>query len=318
MYVFINFIRALATCLITNSHFFPIYTFDALAKGGAFGNSLFFLATGFCLYNCSQKFSKWYPKRLVRLYVPVIIIAFFNMYMGGSVFETLFFSFAFPANYWFVCALIILYPAYYLVVNHSFRNRKYICTAVLAVMYTVIYFFIDKSFYNVESAGIYGIRFSYIFSFFLMLVGGYTRKNFDIIKQKVIQKRFLLFVAFFVSAVLYFAFLLTMYRFTVLYKIQFLETILCISTTVTLFWLFLSFEDFFAKYKDHLLTRVISFIGNCTLEIYLVQFPLIRLISDWRVHSLIKFVAAVSSIIICAVVLKRVSNFVIKSVANFK
>ena len=189
MFMFINFARALATCLITNSHFSPIYTYDMIAKGGALGNSIFFLATGFCLANCKEKFGKWYFKRLVRLYVPLLLISGIYLYIGNDLIETVFFSYVFPQNYWFICALVLLYPLYYLVVKYPFKHRKYIYTAVLILLYAVIYMNLDKSRYMVETIEFFAIRFSYIFSFFLMLLGAYLRKHFKEITEKFYNKK---------------------------------------------------------------------------------------------------------------------------------
>ena len=46
---FIDFIKCLAVALIINSHLDPIYPHSALATGGALGNSLFFIASGYLL-----------------------------------------------------------------------------------------------------------------------------------------------------------------------------------------------------------------------------------------------------------------------------
>ena len=46
MFVFIEFLRALATCLITNSHYTGIYPSDIIANGGMIGNVIFFAVSG--------------------------------------------------------------------------------------------------------------------------------------------------------------------------------------------------------------------------------------------------------------------------------
>lgn len=316
MYDFINIVRAFATCLITNSHFSPIYTYDIIAKGGALGNSLFFLATGFCLANCKEDFRKWYPKRLQRLYVPLVFASFFYLYLGNNLLETIFFSFLFPQNYWFVCALVILYPIYYIVVKYPFKNRKYVYSIGLIILYAVIYGLLDKSSYMVETVEFYAIRFSYIFSFFLMLVGAYLRKHFNLIKEKVCKKRLLLFWGFWGSMVLYFGFILLMSRIKSLCQIQFLETILCITTSTFLFLFVMTFENDIANKDDNIMIRILSFLGNCTLEIYLVQFPIINAVGGLQVPSVIKFGIAVFTIVICAYILKIISGYVIRNIAR--
>lgn len=311
MFSFINIVRALATCLITNSHFSPIYTYDIIAKGGALGNSLFFLATGFCLANCNGGFRSWYSKRLLRLYVPLLFVSGFYLYVGNSIIETVFFSFIFPQNYWFVCALVILYPLYYLAVKYPFKNRKYVYTAVLVLLYAVIYMFLDKSRYMVETIEFFAIRFSYIFSFFLMLLGAYFRKHFQEIREKLCKQRSWILLAVFVFLILYFGFILLMGRFEELYQIQYFETILCILTSSSLFLFVMLFENDISHKKRSVVVRSLSFLGTCTLEIYLVQFPIISFVGTLPLPSILKFIIAVSSILGCAYLLKTVSGYII-------
>lgn len=308
MFCFINVIRTLATCLITNSHFSPIYTYDIIAKGGALGNSLFFLATGFCLANCSENFKTWYSKRLLRLYIPLLFASSFYLFTGNNLLETLFFSFIFPQNYWFICALIILYPLFYFAVKYPFRNRKYVYSIFLILLYGIIYSFLDKSHYMVETVEFYAIRFSYIFSFFLMLLGAYFKLHFQKITEALSCKKILLSILFLISLIFYFGFILMMGHWKVLYNIQFIETILCIFTSTFLFLRIMLAEKEILMQKDSLLYRIFSILGTHTLEIYLVQFPLIDLIGSLNLSSSLKFFLAVTSIIVCASILKFISN----------
>lgn len=316
MFSFINIVRALATCLITNSHFSPIYTYDIIAKGGALGNSLFFLATGFCLANCNGRFGNWYSKRLLRLYVPLLLVSGFYLCVGKNIVETVFFSYIFPQNYWFICALVILYPLYYLAVKYPFRNCKYSYTVVLILLYAIIYMFLDKSRYMVETVEFFAIRFSYIFSFFLMLVGAYLRKHFQEIREKLCTKRIRILFMFFVFIILYFGFILLMGRFKELYRIQYFETVLCILTSLSLFLFVMLFENDITDKKTNVLVRSFGFLGSCTLEIYLVQFPIINFVSELPFSSILKFIIAVSSILGCAYILKKFSGYFIGKVSK--
>lgn len=304
----------MATCLITNSHFSPIYTYDIIAKGGALGNSLFFLATGFCLANCKTSFGNWYTKRLVRLYIPLLFSAWFYLYVGKNLLETIFFSFVFPQNYWFICALVILYPLYYFAVKYPFKNREIIYSAGLVMLYVLIYVQLDTSRYMVETIEFYTIRFSYIFSFFLMLLGAWIRMHFHEIKEKLFSKRYGILVGFFISIVLYFGFILLMSRFKVLCHVQFFETILCIITSTLMFLFVMLHENWIANRKEHKSIQTLTFLGNCTLEIYLVQFPVIDVVGDLQMPSVCKFVIVVIVIIECAYLLKMVSNYLIKKI----
>ena len=79
----ISLLKCLAALLITNSHFNGLYpeSISFLAFGGFFGNSLFFLVSGFLLSNCDKVvFPKWYTKRVLRIYLPYLIIIPFLLF----------------------------------------------------------------------------------------------------------------------------------------------------------------------------------------------------------------------------------------------
>ena len=45
---YIDLLKVIAVFLIINSHCEPVYRIKQLATGGALGNSLFFICSGFC------------------------------------------------------------------------------------------------------------------------------------------------------------------------------------------------------------------------------------------------------------------------------
>lgn len=55
MFEFVIYLKALATILITNSHFDTIYPISQLSMGGSIGNSIFFWVSGFCLSNIKSR-----------------------------------------------------------------------------------------------------------------------------------------------------------------------------------------------------------------------------------------------------------------------
>ena len=79
----ISFLRTFAALIIINSHCGSLYPVSALAKGGALGNSLFFLMSGFLLYPIKMEFLEWIKKRYIRLYIPVFILGLILIITGG-------------------------------------------------------------------------------------------------------------------------------------------------------------------------------------------------------------------------------------------
>ena len=104
-------------------------------------------------------------------------------------------------------------------------------------------------------------------------------------------------------------------RFKVLYKVQFLETILCITTSSLLFLFVMLSESDITREKKNPLMKLGTILGNCTLEIYLIQFPIIDYVGALQMPSLLKLLIAVSSILLSAYILKLVSGFVLKKIS---
>ena len=80
----ISFLRTFAALIIINSHCGSLYPISALAKGGALGNSLFFLMSGFLLYPLKLGFSEWIKKRYIRLYIPIFFLGLILIITGGG------------------------------------------------------------------------------------------------------------------------------------------------------------------------------------------------------------------------------------------
>lgn len=86
MFEFIIYLKAIATMLITNSHFDTIYPISQLSMGGSIGNSVFFWVSGYCLANIKTRGSiavdgvSWYLHRLWRIYLPCVVAVLINTF----------------------------------------------------------------------------------------------------------------------------------------------------------------------------------------------------------------------------------------------
>ena len=130
MFEFVIYLKALATILITNSHFDTIYPISQLSMGGSIGNSIFFWVSGFCLSNIKSRGSivvdggAWYLHRLWRIYLPCVVAVLINTFyrymihiatpnlkeiLGNIVNPTV--------GFWFVQAILVLYILYYITVR---------------------------------------------------------------------------------------------------------------------------------------------------------------------------------------------------------
>jgi len=140
----INWLRCLATLLITNSHFDTLYPqkLSFLAFGGLFGNCIFFLVSGYCLANITTAFPKWYAKRVIKVYIPYLIFIPFMLIAGWKLEPWWYIIFPIEP-YHFLPAILALYPVYYLIVylaDHTKLTRRWIL--VFTVVVQLCYFFL--------------------------------------------------------------------------------------------------------------------------------------------------------------------------------
>ena len=82
MLAFINYLRLMATILITNSHFSNVWPISAMASGGLLGNVIFLAVSGFLLFNIKVNFKKWFLKRFLRIYPALFAFTLFTVLIG--------------------------------------------------------------------------------------------------------------------------------------------------------------------------------------------------------------------------------------------
>ena len=180
MFEFINYLKLIATALITNSHFGNIWPVSALATGGLLGNVIFFAVSGFLLYNIKTNFIKWFPKRFFRVYPALVIFTLFTVLIGEYTLNNLndaFKLFIYPTNYIFLVWLIVCYCIFYFVVHMDKKVNNFLEITMLVIflvwilVYALVY---DKSIYSVDNVSEPFILFLYTES---MLMGALFRKG---------------------------------------------------------------------------------------------------------------------------------------------
>ena len=274
MYYFIHYLRALATLLITNSHYGQIWPIDDLAAGGMLGNILFFAASGFCLFNIKGNFGRWYLKRMVRIYPVMIVFTLLTVLLGQYPLATpvdALHLFLFPTNYVFLVWLMISYVAFYIVawLSKKYANFTEYTLGVILIAWILTYFiFADKSVYHIDDVSKPFILFLYFSS---MLIGALFKKHINYFKiVKAINVVFL-----FVSLIIYFG---SKIAFSKIQSIAFWQILNQLSILAVLYFMLTVFTGIEDKLKKapKWLNKSIEFIANITLHIYLVQFVIIR------------------------------------------
>ncbi len=276
MFEFINYLKLIATALITNSHFGNFWPVSALATGGLLGNVIFFAVSGFLLYNIKTSFIKWFPKRFFRVYPVLAIFTLFTVLIGEYPLNNLddaFKLFVYPTNYIFLVWLIICYCIFYFVVyiDKKVINFLEITMAVIFLVWISVYaLFYDKSEYRVDNVSEPFILFLYTES---MLMGALFKKGRKNILGGIDLKfKIILTVG---CMVVYFVSKIIFSRVESILPLQILNQIVILLAVFSLFDLFMSLEHVFKKIPEKL-NLVVKHISNITLQIYLVQFVIIK------------------------------------------
>lgn len=302
MVVFIDFLRALATCLITNTHYTGVYPIEALANGGGTGNALFFLISGYCLYNIRESFPKWYARRLHRLYVPTWIITGVYLLLGtySLTQRSLFAWLVYPTGYHFIASIILLYAVYYLLVRPQWlRQRIGLVMAAVALFFGIWYlFFFDRTFYHITDVWSLPMRLLFLEC---MLLGAWFRQK----KTHVPFRWWYLAGAVLFSGLDIIGRHLLSSRAT-LYPAQCIALPVLFAQVYCIFHLFAGLNSRLEQLPKAIL-RSVGFLATITLEIYVVQSPIITFLAP-KLGFPLNWFALTGSILLAAAVLHLISS----------
>lgn len=310
MFEFINYLKVLAAVLITNSHFGDIWPVGALATGGLLGNVIFFSVSGFLLYNIQLNFSKWFSKRFFRIYPALAIFTMFAVCIGEYRLNGLQDAvrlFVYPTNYIFLVWLIVCYCVFYAVAVVDKKKKHFleITMSVIFVVWILVYMLLyDKSAYTVDNVSEPFILFLYIES---MLLGALFNKH------ELYHVKFRISKVFFTGAffVIYAASKILFSKVAFLVPFQILNQFVILITLCFVFGLFMSMEMLFKRIPKKVV-RVVRHISNITLQIYVVQFVIIRYCS--KIVFPLNLITVTLAIIVAATVLYYVEAYARKAI----
>ena len=315
MFEFVNWLRAVAAALITNSHYADIWPISSLAFGGHIGNCLYFFLSGFCLFNIKESFPKWYLKRIIRIYPALWIVNTIDLISGRThigEFMGFVHCYFYPTWFHFIGSIMLLYAVYYCVrvVQKKFRIDIKWFMALSLVLYLVIYVCcFDKSVYHIDDVNEKWVRFMFFES---MLMGAWLREKYDTINSKISVMDIGLFGAF---TIIY---LVGKIAFSSISRLSIWQCFLPIILLVYIYsiaMLFIKLEK--KKCFDTVskkLNIAISFIAGITLEIYLGQHLIIWAITDLVFP--ISFVVVSFAIIVYAWLIHRLSQLIQNGVSK--
>jgi peptidoglycan/LPS O-acetylase OafA/YrhL len=175
----IVWLRCIATCLIMNSHFSPLYPqkLASLSFGGMFGDCLFFLVSGYCLARQKRSFPDFIWRRLKRVYLPYLLFLPVLFIVGQAQQWTVGYMLFPYKTYGFMTMIMCLYPLYYIFMyldQHTKIKFHYVAMGVLVLQ---IIYYLTCFDYN-SGASVLDNKAIESSSFFIsMLLGGYLRND---------------------------------------------------------------------------------------------------------------------------------------------
>ena len=287
MFQFIEFLRALATALVLNSHMKGVYPSDVVSFGGGFGLALFYMISGYLLANIkiSTKFPKWYLKKVTRLYIPLLIVRILEIIVGYLSYTSIngvFRGLVFPGT-WFGASLLILYPCYYLIVKFGYlkKGTRIIWSTLFINMLIFTALYISKvkigifSIQTLSFAEEFSVETPYLISFCVwfssMLIGFLIRKRKYVVRSDKAK-----ICCFLLSVVCLGIFMAV--RVVDSIDLQFLLPLSYLGFSYGQFDLLMSLDENIVKISDKNLIKKLFFtVSKCSLEIFYIQFMWI----DW-------------------------------------
>jgi len=312
-----TFLRFIAILLITNSHLDHFYPLSQLGTGGAIGNALFFMLSGYGLVlsenNQPRTFLPWYKRRIARIYPSMILAVIFIIIVPQAArsnwdFVNYVQTLVWPTPYWFISALMIFYIVFFILLKRQNPKLFVIGICALAIPYLFFYLtMVDLSRYSIEGPG----NFKSIFYLQTMLFGGYLASRTRFINTNIIRDG----VALLLFVILYYGILLLINRG---YGSHFQAVTHVLMFPITFFFLKVSFSKVIT---DHLMNTkyvgaFISLVAGLTLEIYMLQYNVYS-------HALLKDIRFPLNIVIfwiivitLSFILNRASRFIAGRLIN--
>lgn len=308
-----SFIKTFAILLIINSHLDLLYSSSVFASGGAIGNSIFFLLSGYGLkfsYDLNpQKFSIWIRKRLFPLFISVwfinLIFMVFHI-MGVRVIQNLFsfgLSFIFT-DYWFINALII----YYLIGFHFLKIKPQQIVRLLVFIF-FIYLLIYSFIFNVHDSFIVELMpYKVFFYFFIFIIGIYIKIKLETTSySKIINSLF-----FLVSLTLY-LYIKLFQKDSIFFKeFQIVQLILQAFIVSSLLILNVQLKLWRLFEINNFIKKIIVLISNVTLEIYLIHSIVIGFFLNQDYNSYLTFFGIYFITILTSITLKILTTKILK------
>lgn len=301
----VDVLKCLAALLITNSHMDSLYgDFSFLATGGCIGDTLFFFCSGFALFlkpfEKMADFPNWYKRRIVRIYPSIFAVSIIGGLLGIIQWSAL--DIILARRYWFISCIMLYYILIYIIGVYFSDKISFII--VIDIVLSAIWFYCIKDHNGFSIYGGHYIRWLLFFS--SMLTGAAVGLNREKLKMNTIQDALILIISLVCFYVLY-VLGLRISRYSVFQLLSYFPLLLV---------LVFGYKVVSAKEVKTVLfiQPILSFIklvGGLCLEIYLVQFIVIK----YAIKSLfpLNIIITFFCIVFAAYIVRCLSRFIVQT-----
>lgn len=263
---YFQILKLLACVLISNSH--CPYPATSLSIGGAssifqigggWGNTIFFVISGFLVAGSNDDFIQWIKKRYIRIIPITIIMSLFWYAIGTRELPILYFVFT---CFWFVTAIVMYYPAVY--IFDKMKKGHFWGFLLWISGYVVLYLSLYEKKFFVEGAGFAWFK---IYAFFGVILLGAAVKKY---KEKLENISYILLIfGILASGLIWAAEYGAMIFWGKGYELQFIITVsrMLFAFCILLFAIKVDSDKPIKLKKNSL----INLIADSTLEVYLIQ-----------------------------------------------
>lgn len=284
-------LKLIAILVILNSHFDSLYPDELkiLATGGTWGNTLFFLISGY-FTKIDNDFFPYMKKRIIRLYPPVIIFTLISIifHFRSNIIENpldVITEFIWPTYYWFVGALVLYYVLIFLLERRKVVSSKFTVFSIAFAIVFFVYYECCVSAKNEWSMDLMGFdtfeSWLKVFLFFYVFSLGYYLKYNDRICSKVSMPCAVFLLGF--GGLGYMGYKQVLIKGLLPMHLQICAPVLlyCMAFGALCITSHFAYKEEGSRNRDSVVTEIIICLSSLSLEIYVVQFTVIHFFEDF-------------------------------------
>lgn len=308
-------IRVIAILLIINSHIDSLIPIPYISTGGAIGNALFFVLSGYgltlSLESNKMNYIQWIKKRLGKIYSTLIVfnlliyiplIVHFKNTLPPDLISILN-IFLFPSAFVFIQAIILFYIISHPLIDKLSKRIVVFVELIVLLTYTLLFVFtIDKTAFTLFDYS--NVSFQIIGWLSLFIFGIYLAKD----KNALTQESNFLTVLLLIFNIVF----IYLHRFLITKGLFVYTQIIQQFLLFTLVYLFFIVSKYYQT-TDKFIGSIVQYISSITLELYLVHVTLLSFFNFSKYKFPIGLVVFIITTFVVSSTLKQIKNILFRT-----